>query len=199
MKSSKASRSWPDGSLTPLEAVKSHREHIFRVCHILKQQATESGLVFFATNAAKEVASKAKKKKERKKEQKGGAMLLLLVVLWWSSSFFFFFFFLAAVVLLVAGSSSSLPPRGWWWWWAQKSVSSHARTDGRTGQITTSRRRLPISQKQKPSWEKRGSSTALPPSPPRGNKGAGALVPRGLGWEISSAGVVYCSTVGTVP
>ena len=31
------------------------------------------------------------------------------------------------------------------------------------------------------------------------NKGAGALVPRGLGWEISSAGVVYCSTVGTVP
>jgi len=31
---------------------------------------------------------------------------------------------------------------------------------------------LPISQKQKPSWEKRGSSRALPPSPPRGNKGA---------------------------
>ena len=47
-----------------------------------------------------------------------------------------------------------------------------ARSLARTGQITTSRRRLPISQKQKPSWEKRGSSTALPPSPPRGNKGA---------------------------
>ena len=27
------------------------------------------------------------------------------------------------------------------------------------------------------------------------NKGAWALVPRGLGWEISSAGVVYCPTV----
>ena len=40
-------------------------ESTFSERHILKQHATESGLVFFVTNAAKEVASKARRKKER--------------------------------------------------------------------------------------------------------------------------------------
>ena len=129
---------------------------------------------------------------ERKKEQEGGAMLLLW---WWcgggpppppllllSSSCCWPAGRLAVVLLVVAGLLLLLPPgrRGCWWvvvLVGQKSVRTHARTHARSGQITTSRRRLPISQKQKPSWEKRGSSTALPPSPPRGTVGWVVFVP----------------------
>jgi hypothetical protein len=134
-------------------------ESTFSEHHILKQQATESGLVFFVTNAAKEVASKAKRKKERARR---GSHLDVVVVGPPSSSSSCWLLVAGLLLLLLVARSS--PPRAGarvvvvvWVVVGQKSVRSD-----------------------------------------RTNKGAGALVPRGLGWEISSAGVVYCSTVGTM-
>ena len=80
---------------------------------------------------------------------------------------------------------------------APKKVNTHARSDS-TNNLYNGGPPPNNPKNQIYPLGKGGDRAELSPSPPRGNKGAGALVPRGLGWEISSAGVVYCSTVGTM-
>jgi hypothetical protein len=135
----------PQSKVAPWPHLKQFRatKSTFSERHILKQQATESGLVSFVTNAAKEVASKPEE--EWKKEQEGGAILLLCGGggrcgwWWWSSSSSSFFFFLSAVGCwwLASSSSSYLPLRwsllnmrvGWWWSGKKVCARAHARPD----------------------------------------------------------------------
>ena len=162
MKNSKASRSWPDGSLTPLEEVKSHREHIFRVSHFKTTiYRVRLGILCHKCSEGGGFKKPAAQSMRRKEEEKGApsccddATTPVVVVRgggcggfppssfsFLFSSFFFFFGGGGCCWWLASSSPSSsscsagvfIKYEGRWLVVAPKKVRTDARTHARDGQ-----------------------------------------------------------------
>ena len=128
MKNSKASRSWPDGSLTPLEEVKSHRECIFRVSHFKTTiYRVRLGILCHKCSEGGGFKKPAAQSMRRKEEEKGAPSCG-----WWlasSSSLFF------SSCCCCCSAGVFIKYEGRWRVVAPKKVRTDRQTDARTGQI----------------------------------------------------------------
>ena len=163
MKNSKASRSWPDGSLTPLEEVKSHREHIFRVSHFKTTiYRVRLGILCHKCSEGGGFKKPAAQSMRRKEEEKGAPSCG-----WWLASPSSLFF---SSCCCCCSAGVFIKYEGRWRVVAPKKVRTDAQTDRQTDRTNNlyNGGPPPITQRTKYTpLGKEGIEQSSPP--PRGN------------------------------